>query len=224
MLHWSSVRQHAPQGAGEEVDVTKVNGTVAAPGDSGIRGKAERTFVPEHARPSIFRTARIWVAIHLAVIGTAVWTGSILPVLLFGPLPTMYRAWLAFTLGVTQHVGLAEDVLDHRLNARTIRMNPVLRFLYWNMNYHLEHHLHPMVPYHRLPDLHSTIKDDLPPIYPSTFAAWREIVGAIRIQLWEDPEFHVARRLPQTAAGVPSAGAGRERPQVASGIYALKGC
>ena len=183
----------------------------------GIRGEAERTFIPEHAWPSIFRTARIWVVIHLAVIGTAVWTGSILPVLLVGPLPTMYGAWLAYTLGVTQHVGLAEDVLDHRLNARTIRMNPVLRFIYWNMNYHLEHHLYPMVPYHRLPDLHGIIKDDLPPIYPSTFAAWREIIGAIRIQLREDPEFYVERQLPETGVGAPSAGAVRERTPAVSG-------
>jgi fatty acid desaturase len=42
-------------------------------------------------------------------------------------------------------------------------MNPVSRFIYWNMNYHVEHHMFPMVPYHALPRLHATIKDDLPP-------------------------------------------------------------
>ena len=26
--------------------------------------------------------------------------------------------------GLTQHAGLAEDVLDHRLNCRTVYMNP----------------------------------------------------------------------------------------------------
>ena len=127
----------------------------------GIKGSEERTFIPDHVWPSIFRTARIYAAVHLGVIGAALWTGSILPLLYAGILPTMYGAWLAFTLGVTQHVGLAEDVLDHRLNARTINMNPVLRFIYWNMNYHLEHHLFPTVPYHRLPDLHALIKDEL---------------------------------------------------------------
>ena len=30
-------------------------------------------------------------------------------------------------------------------------MNPVSRFIYWNMNYHVEHHMFPMVPYHALP-------------------------------------------------------------------------
>ena len=53
-------------------------------------------------------------------------------------------------------------MLDHRLNSRTVYMNPVTRFLYWNMNYHVEHHMFPMVPYHALPALHEEIKDDLP--------------------------------------------------------------
>ena len=50
--------------------------------------------------------------------------------------------------GNTQHAGLAENVLDHRLNCRTVYMNPLNRYLYWNMNYHVEHHMFPLVPYH----------------------------------------------------------------------------
>ena len=50
--------------------------------------------------------------------------------------------------GLLQHGGLADNVTDHRLNSRTVYMNPVSRFIYWNMNYHVEHHMFPMVPYH----------------------------------------------------------------------------
>ncbi len=49
----------------------------------------------------------------------------------------------------TQHAGLAEDVLDHRLNCRTVYMNSISRFIYWNMNYHVEHHMFPLVPFCR---------------------------------------------------------------------------
>ena len=31
----------------------------------------------------------------------------------------------------------------------------------WNMNYHAEHHLSPMVPFHALPALHEVVKDRL---------------------------------------------------------------
>lgn len=50
--------------------------------------------------------------------------------------------------GHTQHAGLAENVLDHRLNCRTVYINPVNNYLYWNMNHHVEHHMFLLVPYH----------------------------------------------------------------------------
>ena len=68
--------------------------------------------------------------------------------------------------GLLQHGGLADNVIDHRLNSRTVYMNPVSRFIYWNMNYHVEHHMFPMVPYHALPKLHEMIKHDLPGAQP----------------------------------------------------------
>ena len=58
--------------------------------------------------------------------------------------PSTAAGWQLY-FGVTQHLGLAEDVLDHRLNSRTVYMNPFFRFVYWNMNYHVEHHMFPMV-------------------------------------------------------------------------------
>jgi fatty acid desaturase len=77
-------------------------------------------------------------------------------------------------------------------------MNPVFRFVYWNMNYHLEHHMFPMVPYHALPELHTEMLADTPPPYPSTIAAFRELVPAILRQR-SDPTYFVERPLPSTA-------------------------
>ena len=56
-------------------------------------------------------------------------------------------------------------------NSRTVYMNPVFRFVYWNMNYHLEHHMFPMVPYHALPALHAEMKADTPKPYHG--ACWK---------------------------------------------------
>ena len=158
----------------------------------------EATFIPEMERGKVYLTARIWLAIHLAVVALAISMGSILPMLLVGPLPTMYGTWLHVVTGYTQHAGLAEDVLDHRLNSRTVYMNPVIRFLYWNMNYHIEHHMFPMVPYHALPQLHEDMKPYCPKPYRSIFAAYREIIPAILRQA-KDPTYFVKRELPQGA-------------------------
>ncbi|MCP4386322.1 MAG: hypothetical protein GY798_33760 [Hyphomicrobiales bacterium] len=62
--------------------------------------------------------ARITLAIHICIILFAVWIGSFLPLMLVGILPTIYGAWLGVYVGFTQHAGLAEDVLDHRLTHR----------------------------------------------------------------------------------------------------------
>jgi len=120
---------------------------------------------------------------------------SIEPAVFIG-LPTLYGGWLALVFGLTQHAGLEEDVLDHRLNSRTVYMNPVFRFLYWNMNYHLEHHMFPMVPFHALPALHEAIKADCPQPYHGLLEAYREIIPAILKQT-RDPGFHVRRSLPE---------------------------
>ena len=37
---------------------------------------------------------------------------------------------------------------------RTVLTNPVFRWFWWNMNYHSEHHMWPIVPWYRLPDIH----------------------------------------------------------------------
>jgi MocE subfamily Rieske [2Fe-2S] domain protein len=163
----------------------------------------EKTYVPESEFPKIYRKARIYLLIHAIVIATALVTRSILPLMFIG-LPNLFGSWLMVVYGLTQHAGLAENVLDHRLNCRTVYMNPVHRFLYWNMNYHVEHHMFPLVPYHQLPRLHALVKDDCPQPYPGLLNAWREILPAILRQV-KDPAWHVKRRLPPPKARLDEA-------------------
>jgi len=167
----------------------------------GTLTNGEKDFIPEAEQPKVFFVARVWTAIYLAVIAACVWMGSILPAMLIG-LPSMYGAWHMFMTGLTQHIGLAEDVLDHRLNCRTMHINRFSRFVYWNMNYHVEHHMYPMVPYHRLPDLHHQILADCPPPYHGFWACYREIIPTLWRQL-KDPDYFVQRRLPPTARPTP---------------------
>ena len=158
----------------------------------------ERSFVPESERHKVTLVARIWLLIHLSVTTLALWQQSWLPLMYVGILPTMYGGWLTIYFGITQHAGLADNVLDHRLNTRTIYMNPIFRFVYWNMNYHVEHHMFPMVPYHRLPELHEAVRADLPKPYASTIEAYREIIPTL-IRQMRNPEYCVERQLPESA-------------------------
>jgi Na+-transporting NADH:ubiquinone oxidoreductase subunit F len=155
----------------------------------------EKTFIPEMEFPKVYRRARVYVFIYAMVIGLSVYSRSILPLMFVG-LPNLFGTWLLVTYGLTQHAGLAENVLDHRLNCRTVYMNPIHRYLYWNMNYHVEHHMFPLVPYHAMAKLHAAVKDDCPTPYPSLLSAWREIVPTVLRQV-KDPAYHVKRRLPE---------------------------
>jgi fatty acid desaturase len=157
----------------------------------------EATFVPETERFRVYRTARIWLVIYLVAVGLSVATGSILPLMYIGG-PRIYGTFMHIVYGLTQHAGMGENVLDHRLNTRTVHMCRINRFLYWNMNYHVEHHMFPMIPYHRLPELHEELKHDLAPAYPSIWAAYRELVPAVLHQL-KDPTHYVRRELPAGA-------------------------
>jgi fatty acid desaturase len=164
----------------------------------GLLDPQEKEYIPESEESKTFWEARVYLLIILSVAATCVYTGSILPAM-FIFLPSFYGNTLVFLFGITQHLGLYEDVLDHRLNTRTIYMNPILRFLYWNMNYHTEHHMFPMVPYHALPKLHDEIKDDCPPARPSFLAALKEVISAL-IKQGENPSYTVVKPLPPTAS------------------------
>ena len=164
---------------------------------SGRLHPEEQTYVPEAQWPKVVRIARIWVAIYAGVIGLALWMGSVLPLMVVG-LPRLYGAWHHVMTGLLQHGGLADNVTDHRLNSRTVYMNPVSRFIYWNMNYHVEHHMFPMVPYHRLPELHARIKHDLPAPNRSIPEAFAEMWPALRRQLANE-DYFLKRDLPPTA-------------------------
>ncbi len=157
----------------------------------------ERSYLPESEFPKVILHARIQIGVLIAVVLWSILAGSILPLLFIG-LPTFYGSWLHSILSATQHAGLAEDIPDHRLNTRTVYLNPVLKFVYSNMNYHVEHHMFPMVPFYSLPALHEEIKHDCPPAYNSVLEAYREMIPALSRQI-RDPRYFVRRELPADA-------------------------
>ena len=162
----------------------------------------EAEFVRAEDLGKVTRAARIAVSIYAATIALAVAMGAILPLMVLG-LPHFYGAWHRVMTGVLQHLGLAENVTDHRLNTRTVLMNPVSRFIYLNMNYHVEHHMFTMVPYYNLPALHRLIAHDLPAPEPSLWAALRRLIPVMAKQL-RDQEAVIVYDLPLGATPYPA--------------------
>jgi len=163
-----------------------------------ITGDA-RHYVPRSEWRKLIWSARLLVAAYVAVAIWCIAIGSIFPVIfLWGP--RFYANWLNFFGYLTQHAGLAEDAFDHRLNTRTVVMNPVFEFLYANLNYHIEHHIYPLVPYFNLPTLHRILEErgELPYTYRGLADAHREVMPALWRQSRETAYF-VRRKLPAPA-------------------------
>ena len=160
----------------------------------GIFTSAEQDYIPLVARHRTIRSSRIYLLIMLAVIAYAVVSRSFLPIL-FVWTPRFYGGWLHQLCGLTQHAGLAENVYDHRKSTRTVYMNSVYRFLYMNMNYHIEHHMFPTVPYFALPTLHEAIKSQMPRPYSGIIDVYEEIIPGL-VRQSRDRNYYVAREVP----------------------------
>jgi fatty acid desaturase len=159
----------------------------------GLVSDRVQDFVPAGERGKMIWSSRIYVAAILFVAAWSIAIRSLLP-LMFLVLPRFYGGWHHLLCSLTQHAGLAENAQDHRLNTRTVHMNPVSRFLYMNMNYHVEHHIFPAVPYHALPRLHEKIKAQLAPAYSGFVDVYRELIPAL-IKQSRDADYYVRRPL-----------------------------
>ena len=80
---------------------------------------------------------------------------------------------LLFTL--IQHVELQENSPSILESTRSFRASWLPRFLYMNMNNHVEHHLYPQVPFYGLPALADAVSDQVPDPDPSFFQTNAEV-------------------------------------------------
>lgn len=141
---------------------------------------------------------------HAALAAACVARGAfVLPLCVsLGP---FYNGWLFFLCNATQHVGLSPHVPDFRRNSRTFALHPALAFVYWHMNFHIEHHMYANVPCYNLAALHEAIKHDLPPTPDGIVQTWRVIIEDVRRQA-ADPAWTQPVDLPTPAAAAAAAG------------------
>ncbi|MDX2226693.1 MAG: fatty acid desaturase [Verrucomicrobiae bacterium] len=175
-----------------------------------FRGEWETHLFPvsEPAKQKLpIRWARFMLIGHGVILAVSVYMHWwLVPVLV--SLNQCYGGWLFFLCNNTQHIGLTDKVPDFRLCCRTIRLDPFTRFLYWQMNYHTEHHMYAAVPCYNLPRLHQAVKHDLPPT-KGLVGAWREI-AEIQARQDKEPSYQHVQPCPNPRLG------SRKEPQPAA--------
>jgi len=137
---------------------------------------------------------RIVLIGHLLIAGVSLAFGYWV-VLLVITFPKTFGAWLQFLCNTAQHVGLQDKVSDFRLCSRTIYLNPILQFLYWYMNYHIEHHMYAAVPCYKLGRLHRLIKHEMPHSIRGLRETWKHIAEILERQE-HDPDYQYVAELP----------------------------
>jgi len=71
-------------------------------------------------------------------------------------------------------------------------------FLYRNMQYYVEHHMFPVVPFYNLAALPKAIAHNLPPAPHGLWAMWRQIIPMLKNQR-ENPDYVFVPELPNVA-------------------------
>ena len=164
-------------------------------------------FVLPESNAKLRRQHRNWARVtllgHLLLAVIFIATGHWFLIILF-TLGTQYCGWLGFLCGSPQHYGLSPNVPDHRLCCRTYTSSWLPSFLYWNMQYHIEHHMFPAVPFFNLPKLHRLIESDLPPTPHGLRATWTGML-AIHRRLQANPQYCYVPPLPPAATGTRAA-------------------
>lgn len=158
-------------------------------------------FPPE--QPELRRVPILWarlvLAFHVILTAVSIYYGLwIIPVLIsFTP---SYGAWLFFLCNNTQHIGLQDKVPDFRLCCRTVILHPVVSFLFWEMNYHMEHHMYAAVPCYNLKALHAAMRHDVPPPPVGLVDCWKHIIAVLKRQE-KEPTYQYVAEIPGSAAG-----------------------
>ena len=151
------------------------------------------------------RNARIFLLSYAAIIASCFVLSTPLPFVIL-MLPRIIGEPMHGILRALQHGALDTEVADHRLTTRSMYVSRPLQWLYWNMNFHIEHHMYPMVPFHALPAMHEEIKGQLPEPTRGVRAGMAEIVHTMRAQR-VDPNYRLPNRIPATAAPAAAASA-----------------
>ena len=132
-------------------------------------GRVADPFIAAADRPRVVSEARVHVVLYVLVVAVVLagWTAP----LIYWLVPAVLGQPFLRLVLLAEHTGCAPND-DMHANTRTTLTNPFVRFVMWNMPYHIEHHVYPGVPFHALPMIH------------------REMVGALGVTARGYARFH----------------------------------
>lgn len=137
--------------------VSQVYGRLLVLFRHGLAGHSKMPWVPASKQGLVAGEARAYLLIYAALIaGSVVLHSAVLLWVWLVPLfigQLFLRPYL-----LAEHTGCSLSRSSFE-NTRTTMASALLRWLSWNMPYHVEHHAYPAVPFHALPRLHESVAE-----------------------------------------------------------------
>jgi len=142
------------------------------PASKGWRGRGPKLdtweqFVLQQAsdkeRKQVYRLAVGNLVVHTLFVAVCIATGYwFLPILI--TLAPFYGAgFMGFMAGVHQHTACEANHPDFRISCGDAILDPLTSFLYWRMEFHMEHHMFAAIPCYNLKRFSRFVADQLPP-------------------------------------------------------------
>ena len=130
-------------------------GTMIKHAVTGRRCVTSEYYLTRDMERRVVAEARWHLALYGLVAAVSIWFETWATVIVWWA-PMIVMSWTHQIQNIIEHDAMP-FVSDTWRNTRTIRTNPVMRWLAWQMVYHTAHHTYPGVPFHRLAELHNAI-------------------------------------------------------------------
>lgn len=126
-----------------------------------VKGEWINQITDNKSRAEIIKWSRLVLASHITLMILFTYF-NLLPLVIIINFGSYFANFLPVTLANAQHAGMIENTNDYSLNSRTIKIPFLFERLYWGMNYHVEHHTFPHIPFYNLNKLHKKMSNSLP--------------------------------------------------------------
>ncbi|TFG60238.1 MAG: hypothetical protein E4H36_12410 [Spirochaetales bacterium] len=149
-------------------------------------------------RKDIVRWARILVIGQLILLAVFIYF-KLWPLIYMVTIGYFFATFAGMGTGIIQHQGMCSSVPDWRVSCHTVLTGPVIGYLYWRMNYHIDHHMYLAVPFFRLKKFHALIAYDQPEP-PTSFSAGLNRIRKIHRRQRTEPGYCFIPEFPESAA------------------------
>ncbi|HTP79093.1 MAG TPA: fatty acid desaturase [Bacteroidota bacterium] len=116
---------------------------------------------------------------------------AVVTAILYIPVAILLNGWI-IPLLIAGQIANIRGIAEHgftthgnELNdTRTVTSNRFLSFMICNINYHLEHHLYPGVPWYNLPRIHALLQHDFEEAGSSVYQSYWSFLSDVGKALW----------------------------------------